>query len=251
MPEPLLELSEASFNRGSGTTNSLGNYYTGYPKGLSYKNHINEYTAGAQTYNVNSIYAAKRYRTTFYPQVVSGDCISADKSPIHTHSFSQVESGALKLYLSPLSTPSGYYQVAVPISGISCAKMKYSNRFETHRILFCVKDTSGNIKKYYSDDDGETVSVAITLGTGSSPAVCCDNSGLEFYFWRTSAGDLYRAVYDTVGNVYITAGAIVSSTCQDKGIGCYVTFDKVIVVYSDSVAGIKQLSSNDDGETFA
>jgi len=51
--------------------------------------------------------------------------------------------------------------------------------------------------------------------------------------------------------VFHAASAIVTATCEDKGIGAYCRLDKVIVVYSDSATGLKQLSSSNDGETFA
>jgi hypothetical protein len=246
-----LLLTTGLSNRGSGTTNILGNYYTGAPRALSYKNHINEYTAGAQQKALNPMYAAKRYRTSFFPSIVIGGCLSADESPIHTHAFSEVASNVLKLYLTEQPTPTSYYSTIVPISLVSCAKMKYSQKLNEHRILFCVAHTDGSIKKYYSNDDGESVSVAITLGTGSSPAVATDDSGLEYYFWRTTTGNLMRAVYDIQGNVFHAASAIVSSTCEDKGIGAYVRLNKVIVVYSDTSLGLRQLSSTNDGETFS
>mgnify|MGYP003342815162 CR=1 FL=1 len=246
-----LLLTSTSANRGSGTTNTIGNYYTGSPKGLSNKNHTNQYTAGSQTQAINPIYAAKRYRTTFYPQIIQGDCISADKSPVLIHSFALKEGTKYNLYLTEKSDPNTYYKVEVPISSVSCAKMVYSPIFPSNRILFCVKDTSNNIKRYYSDDYGETVSMAITLGTGSSPAVCADYRGFEYYFWRTSGGDLYRAVYDAQGNNVVAASAVVTGTCQDKGIGCYERLGKIILVYSDSSTGLKQIVSTNVGETFA
>lgn len=246
-----LLLTTGLTNRGSGTTNILGNYYTGAPRALSFKNHINEYTSGAQQKALNPMYAAKRYRTSFFPSIVIGGCLSADESPIHTHAFSEVASNILKLYLTEQPNPTSYYNLTVPIANVSCAKMKYSQKLNEHRIIFIVAHTDGSIKKYYSDDDGESVSVAITLGTGSSPAVAVDDSGLEYYFWRTSTGNLMRAVYDVQGNVFHAASAIVSSTCEDKGIGAYVRLDKVIVVYSDTATGLKQLSSSNDGETFS
>lgn len=246
-----LLLTTGLTNRGSGTTNILGNYYTGAPRALSFKNHINEYTSGAQQKALNPMYAAKRYRTSFFPSIVIGGCLSADESPIHTHAFSEVASNVLKLYLTEQPNPTSYYNLTVPITSVSCAKMKYSQKLNEHRIIFIVAHTDGSIKKYYSDDDGESVSVAITLGTGSSPAVAVDDSGLEYYFWRTSTGNLMRAVYDVQGNVFHAASAIVSTTCEDKGIGAYVRLDKVIVVYSDSALGLRQLSSSNDGETFS
>lgn len=246
-----LLLTTGLTNRGSGTTNILGNYYTGAPRALSFKNHINEYTAGAQQKALNPMYAAKRYRTSFFPSIVIGGCLSADKSPIQTHAFAQVASNVLKLYLTEQPTPTSYYNVTVPISNVSCAAMKYSQKLNQHRIVFCVALTDGSINKYYSDDDGESVSVAINLGTGSSPAVATDDSGLEYYFWRTSTGNLMRAVYDVQGNVFLAASAIVTATCEDKGIGAYVRLGKVIVVYSDSALGLRQISSSNDGETFS
>jgi hypothetical protein len=95
--------------------------------------------------------------------------------------------------------------------------------------------------------------LALTLGTGTQPALAINGFGFEYYFFRTtdSGGSIKRVGIDPAGSIVQAASIVVTGNVTTEGIAAYCYDDIVYLVYNHATNGITVVSSDDFGETFS
>jgi len=246
-----LQLSSDSSSRGTDSTfDALGNYQTGSPYGLGKANH--SILIGANSVGVNPMYSAKRQRAVFREETLAGNCTAADVSPAQQATYGVITaSGGVKLYHSRAHNGTNWDEVTTPITNAECLSLAYQKHSGAMSLIIIVDTTSGEVKRYTTDDEGNTVSVATTIGTGAHGTVCVSPNGMEYIFFRTSSSNIQRVKRDPMGNVITAASNVVTGNVSDDEIACYWRLGVVYLIYTHTTNGITIVSSSDDGETFS
>ncbi len=246
-----LQLSSDSSSRGTDSTfDTLGNYQTGSPFGLGKANH--SIVIGASSVGVNPMYSAKRQRAVFREETLAGNCTAADVSPAQQATYGVVTaSGGVKLYHSRAHNGTNWDEVTTPITNAECLSLAYQKHSGAMTLIIIVDTTSGEVKRYTTDDEGNTVSVATTIGTGAHGTVCVSPNGMEYIFFRTSSSNIQRVKRDPMGNVITSASNVVTGNVSDDEIACYWRLGVVYLIYTHTTNGITIVSSSDDAETFS
>jgi hypothetical protein len=246
-----LQLSSDSSSRGTDSTfDALGNYQTGSPYGLGKANH--SIVIGASSVGVNPMYSAKRQRAVFREETLAGNCTAADVSPAQQATYGVITaSGGVKLYHSRAHNGTNWDEVTTPITNAECLSLAYQKHSGAMSLIIIVDTTSGEVKRYTTDDEGNTVSVATTIGTGAHGTVCVSPNGMEYIFFRTSSSNIQRVKRDPMGNVITSASNVVTGNVSDDEIACYWRLGVVYLIYTHTTNGITIVSSSDDAETFS
>ena len=246
-----LQLSSDSSSRGTDSTfDALGNYQTGLPYGLGKANH--SILIGANSVGVNPMYSAKRQRAVFIEETQAGNCTAADVSPAQQATYGVVTAGGgVKLYHSRAHNGTNWSEVTTPITGAVCLSLAYQKNSGAMSLIIIVDDTDGSVKRYLTSDEGNTVSVATTIGTGTHGTVCVSPNGMEYIFFRTSSSNIQRVKRDPMGNVITAASNVVTGNVADDELACYWRLGVVYIIYTHTSTGITIVSSSDDAETFA
>ena len=246
-----LQLSSDSSSRGTDSTfDALGNYQTGLPYGLGKANHA--IVIGASSVGVNPMYSAKRQRAVFIEEQLAGNCTAADVSPAQQATYGVVtDTGGVKLYHSRAHNGTNWSEVTTPITGAVCLSLAYQKHSGAMTLIIIVDDTDGTIKRYTTDDEGGTVSVATTIGTGTHGTVCVSPNGMEYIFFRTSSSNIQRVKRDPMGNVITAASNVVTGSVSDDELACYWRLGVIYLLYTHTSTGITIVSSSDDAETFS
>jgi hypothetical protein len=246
-----LQLSSDSSSRGTDSSfDTLGNYQTGSPFGLGKANH--SIVEGTNSVGVNPMYSAKRQRAVFRTEVLSGNCTAADVSPAQQATYGVVTSGGgVKLYHARAHNGTNWSEVTTPITGAVCLSLAYQKNSGAMSLIIIVDDTDGSVKRYLTSDEGITVSVATTIGTGTHGTVCVSPNGMEYIFFRTSSSNIQRVKRDPMGNVITAASNVVTGNVADDELACYWRLGVVYIIYTHTTNGITIVSSADDAETFS
>jgi hypothetical protein len=246
-----LQLSSDSSSRGTDTSfDTLGNYQTGSPFGLGKSNH--SIIEGLNSVGVNPMYSAKRQRAVFRTEVLSGNCTAADVSPAQQATYGVVTSGGgVKLYHARAHNGTNWSEVTTPITGAVCLSLAYQKNSGAMSLIIIVDDTDGSVKRYLTSDEGNTTSVATTIGTGTHGTVCVSPNGMEYIFFRTSSSNIQRVKRDPMGNVITAASNVVTGNVADDELACYWRLGVVYIIYTHTSTGITIVSSSDDAETFS
>jgi hypothetical protein len=246
-----LQLSSDSSSRGTDSTfDTLGNYQTGSPFGLGKSNH--SIVEGTNSVGVNPMYSAKRQRAVFRTEVLAGNCTAADVSPAQQATYGVVTAGGgVKLYHARAHNGTNWDEVTTPITNAECLSLAYQKNSGSMALIIIVDDTGGTIKRYTTEDEGNTVSVATTIGTGTHGTVCVSPNGMEYIFFRTSSSNIQRVKRDPMGNVITAASNVVTGNVSDDEIACYWRLGVVYIIYTHTSTGITIVSSSDDAETFS
>ena len=246
-----LQLSSDSSSRGTDSTfDALGNYQTGLPYGLGKANH--SILIGVNSVGVNPMYSAKRQRAVFIEEQLAGNCTAADVSPAQQATYGVVTyTGGVKLYHARAHNGTNWSEVTTPITGAVCLSLAYQRHSGAMTLIIIVDDTDGTVKRYTTDDEGGTVSVATTIGTGTHGTVCVSPNGMEYIFFRTSSSNIQRVKRDPMGNVITAASNVVTGNVSDDELACYWRLGVIYIIYTHTSTGITIVSSSDDAETFS
>ena len=244
-------LTSTGASRGSGVTDSVGEYTTGLPKGLPTAGHTVTYSSLVSDITPNT-FTGKRTRRTFKdPSTAGSGSVSADVAGDQTVTLGIVESGTVYLWFTPEATPTSWYTVNTGITGAAGVDIRYSEASTEQRLILVVSKTAGTVDRYETDTQGGSVSMAVVLGTGTRPAVTVNPYGVEYVIWRTSGGAIQITKRDAQGNVLLAATTVVASSVADDSIDIYWRLDTLYIVYRHTVNGITVVTSTDDGDTFS
>lgn len=87
--------------------------------------------------------------------------------------------------------------------------------------------------------------------TGTQPAFCVDDLGIEYYIWRTSGGAIQGKTLDANGTVIMSATTLVAANVADSSLDIYERLDDLYIVYNHTTNGITVVRSTDGGRTYS
>jgi hypothetical protein len=245
-----LLLTTTSANRGSDSTiDAEGRYYTSTPWGLGESNHTVSYSTS--TIGLLPLHTSHRFRSWFREQELAGVCVSAAVAPNQRFCYAVIESGAVALHFADGPNATNFVMTLTSITDASCVHIAYDPTTAKSR-LYIVVEASGNaIKEYYTEDEGVTVSVAVTVtGSGNDASVAINPMGKRIVLYH-HANDLYRVIYDPQGNVVTAASIIVTGGVQNGKTAIAWRLGTWYAYYRDGGGSLIQISSVSDGETWS
>jgi len=245
-----LLLTSTSANRGTDSTiDAAGRYYTGVPWGLGESNH--QLQLSTSSIGINPLRTSKRHKGVFRDVTLGGACTAADVAGDQTATYGVIDaSNNVQLYHATGPSGTNWVNYTPGITDAVCLSLAY-NRAMGDILIIDVDHTDGTCKRYQSTDRGLTVSVATTLGTGAHAAVCVNSNGIEYHFWRTSAGAIQRLKRDPQGNTILAASNVVASGVGDDEIAAFFRLGIVYIIYTSTAGAITMVSSTDDATTFS
>jgi hypothetical protein len=245
-----LLLASTIANRGTDNTiDGEGRYYTSTPWGLGESNHNVDYAGN--TIGLLPLHTSHRFRCWFREQQLAGVCVSAAVAPNQRMCYAVIEDGAVALHFADGPNATNFVMQLTSITDASCVHIAYDPTSAVGR-LYIIVDASGNdIKSYYTDDEGVTVSVAVTVtGTGDDPSVAINPMGKRIVVYHHS-NSLYRVIYDPQGNVITAASVIVAGSVNQGKTAVAWRLGVWYAYYRDGGSSLIQISSIDDGETWS
>lgn len=247
-----LLLATTSANRGTDSTlDAEGRYYTSAPWGLGESNH--DVIQGTNNIGLDPLHTSHRFRSWFRSLTAAGGCLSVDVAPNQRLCYANVESHTVVLHFADGPNGSNYVEVTTSITGVDCVAIAYDPTSASGRLYILVeKQSGGGIDSYYTDNEGATVSVAtVVSAAGTHVSVAINPMGKRCVVFRHTGNDLHRVIYDPQGNVITASSAVVASGVQNDQTAISWRLGNWYLYYHDTSAGITQLVSVDDGETFA
>jgi hypothetical protein len=245
-----LLLTSTSANRGSDSTiDAEGRYFTSTPWGLGESNHTVTYSTA--TIGLLPLHTSHRFRSWFREQELAGVCVSAAVAPNQRFCYAVIEDGAVALHFADGPNATNFVMQTTPITDASCVHIAYDPTSAVGR-LYIVVDTTGNdVKSYYTDDEGVTVSVAVTVtSNGDDASVAIAPTGKRIVLYHHN-NDLYRVIYDPQGNVITAASVIVTGGVNQGKTAIAWRLGVWFAYYRDGGNSLIQISSIDDGETWS
>jgi len=245
-----LLLTTTSANRGTDSTlDAEGRYYTSTPWGLGESNHTVSYSTS--TIGLLPLHTSHRFRSWFREQELAGVCVSAAVAPNQRFCYAVIESGAVALHFADGPNATNFVMVTTSITDASCVHIAYDPTSAVGRLYIIVDASANDIKSYYTDDEGVTVSVAVTVtGTGDDPSVAINPMGKRIVVYHHS-NSLYRVIYDPQGNVITAASVIVAGGVNQGKTAVAWRLGTWYAYYRDGGSSLIQISSIDDGETWS
>lgn len=244
-----LELASTSANRGTDSSiDAEGRYYTSTPWGLGESNHNVVYSTS--TVGLIPLHTSHRFRAWFREQELAGVCVSADVAPNQRLCYAVIESGNVALHFA--DGPNGTnWQMTTTTIEAQCVHIAFDPTDKNGRLYILTEETAGDIKSYYTEDEGVTVSVAVTVAsTGDDVSVAINPVGKRIVVWHHN-NDLYRAIYDPQGNVITAASIIVTGGVNQGKTAVTWRLGTWYAYYRDGGSSLVQISSVDDGETWS
>lgn len=247
-----LLLASTSANRGTDSTlDAEGRYYTSAPWGLGESNH--DAIQGTNNIGIDPLHTSHRFRCWFRSLTAAGGCLAVDVAPNQRLCYANVESHTVVLHFADGPNGSNYVEVTTGITEVDCVAIAYDPTSASGRLYILVeKQSGGGIDSYYTDDEGATVSMAtVVSAAGTHVSVGINPMGKRCVVFRHTGSDLHRVIYDPQGNIITASSVIVASGVQNDQTAISWRLGNWYLYYHDTAAGITQLVSVDDGETFA
>jgi hypothetical protein len=247
-----LLLATTSANRGTDSTlDAEGRYYTSAPWGLGESNH--DAIQGTNNIGLDPLHTSHRFRSWFRSLTAAGGCLAVDVAPNQRLCYANVESHTVVLHFADGPNGSNYVEVTTGITGVDCVAIAYDPTSASGRLYILVENQSGGgIDSYYTDDEGSTVSVAtVVSAAGTHVSVGINPMGKRCVVFRHTGNDIHRVIYDPQGNVITASSAVVASGVANDQTAISWRLGNWYLYFHDTAAGITQLVSVDDGETFA
>ena len=245
-----LLLTTTSANRGTDNTiDGEGRYYTSAPWGLGESNHTVSYSTS--TIGLLPLHTSHRFRSWFREQELAGVCVSAAVAPNQRFCYAVIEDGAVALHFADGPNATNFVMQTTPITEASCVHIAYDPTSAKSRLYIVVEASGNDVKEYYTDDEGVTVSVAVTVtSNGDDASVAIAPTGKRIVLYHHN-NDLYRVIYDPQGNVITAASVIVTGGVNQGKTAIAWRLGVWFAYYRDGGNSLIQISSIDDGETWS
>ena len=245
-----LQLDSTSASRGSGTSNTIGEYFTGLPAGLGQANH-NTVCNTLNTTHPDPLYTNKQQRAVFKLAIASSGFISADRNVLLQHYYATISSGTVSLWRAANPLASSYTQTVTSITGAADLHLRCLYADPQIGIVLFVRASAGGLTRYYSSDEGATWVSTVINASGNQPAFAVDDMGMEYYIWRTSAGNIEGKILDANGSTILGVTTLVTGNVADQSIDIYERLDDMYIIYSHTTNGITVIRSTDGGRTYS
>jgi hypothetical protein len=244
-----LLLTTTSANRGTDNTiDGEGRYYTSAPWGLGESNHTVSYSTS--TIGLLPLHTSHRFRSWFREQELAGVCVSAAVAPNQRFCYAVIESGAVALHFADGPNATSFTMVITSITDASCVHIAYDPTTAKSRLYIVIEASGSDIKEYYTEDEGVTVSMAVTVtANGNDASVAINPMGKRIVLYHHS-NDLYRVIYDPQGNVITAASIIVTGGVANGKTAIAWRLGVWYAYYRDGGSSLIQISSISDGETW-
>ena len=253
-PYPLqtvyLRLDSTLASRGSAASNTIGNYGTGLPGGLGMANH-NTVCNTLDTGDPDPLYTNKQQRAVFKLTSPSGTFVSADRNILNQHYYATIQSGTISLWKAAGPLATAYTQTITSITGAANLHLRCLQPDPDLGIVLFVEKTSGGLDRQYTKDEGASFVSTVINSTGTQPAFCVDDLGIEYYIWRTSGGAIQGKTLDANGTVIMSATTLVAANVADSSLDIYERLDDLYIVYNHTTNGITVVRSTDGGRTYS
>ena len=247
-----LLLATTSANRGTDSSlDAEGRYYTSAPWGLGESNH--DAVQGTNNIGIDPLHTSHRFRSWFRALTAAGGCLSVDVAKNQRLCYANVESHTVVLHFADGPNATNFTEVTTSITEVDCVAIAYDPTSASGRLYILVeKQSGGGIDSYYTDNEGATVSMAtVVSAAGTHVSVGINPMGKRIVCFRHTGNDLHRVIYDPQGNIITASSAVVASGVQNDQTAISWRLGNWYLYYHDTAAGITQLVSVDDGETFA
>ena len=245
-----LERQSDAQNRGTDSAlDSTGRFYTATPWHFGETNHDIKYN-GTSTAALPSR-TAKRDRAVFR-EPSSARYIATAVAPSQRATYGVIsDSDVAVIYHASGPAANNWVSTDTPLTGCNAIAIAYDPTSSRGRLHLAVGKATGGIDGHYTDDEGVTTSVAVTVAaTGKNPAVAISPIGKRIVLY-TNASALYRVVYDPQGNVITAASAIVASGVSDAPTAIGWRYGMWYAFYRDTSNALIQITSVDDGEVWS
>jgi hypothetical protein len=253
-PYPLqtvyLRLDSTLASRGSGTSNTLGGYATGLPAGLGMANH-NTVCNTLDTNDPDPLYTNKQQRAVFKLTSPTGTFVSADRNVLNQHYYATIQSGTISLWKAAGPLATAYTQTITSITGAANLHLRCLHPDPRLGIVLFVEASSGGLNRQYTEDEGASFVATVISSSGTQPAFCVDDMGLEYYIWRTSGGAIQGKILDANGSTIMSTTTLIASNVADSSLDIYERLDDIYIVYNHTTNGITVVRSTDGGRTYA
>lgn len=240
---------EGGADRGSGTADALVSYRTGSPYG---RGHVNHEAVVASSWASSGLFEVhnRAFHRRCFVEATSIGRVSMDWNLSGMHVRATLDSsGTVRVGTKDNALMSGFldFDAGFTADGVSV-------RWDLGRErLWLLTTEEGVVKERFSDDLGETWSMATTLATGSLkwPALAVHPDGRRFAYWLN--GDQVDGVLrDRSGAVLATVSGLRSGV--DEGGLATCTFDQpgglVVVEMLTVESGAVVVTTSTDGESF-
>ena len=246
-----LLLATTSANRGTDSSlDAEGRYYTSAPWGLGESNH--DVIQGANNIGIDPLHTSHRFRSWFRSLTAGGACMSVDVAKNQRLCYANIESSTVHLHFADGPNGSNYLDTTTSITDASCVAIAYDPTSAAGRLYIITDKSGGGINGYYTDNEGGTVSVATVVSTtGNNASVGINPMGKRIVCFRNTGNDLHRVIYDPQGNVITASSAVVASGVANDQTAISWRLGRWYLYFHHTTNGITQLTSLDDGETFA
>lgn len=231
--------------RGTATTGTYGEFETG----LSYAQNNTVNIATLNTTNLTTTYySGKRNRNVFRVASLSVG-MSADVHSSLRKFYADVINGTIHLHFCNDHNNGTWLDKDTGIVSDDTFEIRWTITDEEKRmeVMYAV---SGVTYSVYSDDEGNTFSVPVTIMTGTKPTACVSSSGMQFIFARTSVGAINCVVRDPQGNNTQASHAVVASGVADDSLAAFVKDTTVFLFYRNTTGSVIVVTSVDGGLTF-
>ena len=245
-----LRLDSTSASRGSGTSNTIGEYFTGLPAGLGQANH-NTVCNTLDTGDPDPLYTNKQQRAVFKLTIASSGFVSADRNVLLQHYYATISSGTVSLWRAASPLASSYTQTVTSITGAADLHLRCLYADPELGIVLFVHASAGGLTRYYSSDEGATWVSTVINASGNQPAFAVDDMGMEYYIWRTSGGNIEGKILDANGSTILGVTTLVTGSVADASIDIYERLDDMYIIYSHTTNGITVVRSTDGGRTYS
>ena len=196
------------------------------------------------------LHTSHRHRGWFREQELAGVCVSTDVAPNQRMCYAVIESGAVALHFADGPNGTNWVMQVTSIEA-QCVHIAFDPTDKNGRLYILTEETANAIKMYYTEDEGVTVSVAVTVtSTGDDVSVAINPVGKRIVVWHHN-NDLYRAIYDPQGNVITAASIIVTGGVNQGKTAVTWRLGTWYAYYRDGGSSLIQISSVDDGETWS
>ena len=247
----------SNVNRGSGVSDLFGRYQTASPFTQERLSFLSEdtVTCGIASTGTDPI-VAKRNRVAFYlpPAPTLSTVKSADLSKWYQHLIAYVNSEIVSIIYTSTYDFSVFEYLALNITNAVNVACRWKLNTNTNVIVLSVEKDDGVCYRYLCDDlNGGISTLSTTLGTGTTPSLAINKTGLEIFFMRTtdSGGSVKRIILDDLGNVVEALSLVITGNVTNDGLASYWYDDTCYLVYNHNTNGITVVKSDDMGLTFS